>query len=83
MGRRNASSSYGVETAFEAIAAALVRYSSHRTRCSYQHPRIVAFTAASRLPTLFAEKQAVESGGLMAYGASNSCWFPARGRLRR
>ena len=27
-------SSYGVETAFEAIAAALVRYSSHRTRCS-------------------------------------------------
>jgi hypothetical protein len=34
MGRRNASSSYGVETAFEAIAAALVRYSSHRTRCS-------------------------------------------------
>jgi hypothetical protein len=33
-----------------------------------QHPRIVAFTAASRLPALFAEKQVVESGGLMAYG---------------
>jgi putative ABC transport system substrate-binding protein len=35
-----------------------------------QHPRIVAFAAASRLPALFAEKEVVASGGLMAYGAS-------------
>ena len=35
-----------------------------------QHLRIVAFTTTSRLPALFAEKQVVESGGLMAYGPS-------------
>jgi putative tryptophan/tyrosine transport system substrate-binding protein len=33
-----------------------------------QHPRIAAF--ASRLPAMFAEKEVVESGGLMAYGSS-------------
>jgi putative ABC transport system substrate-binding protein len=33
-----------------------------------QHPRIVAFAAASRMPALFPQKQVVESGGLMAYG---------------
>jgi putative ABC transport system substrate-binding protein len=35
-----------------------------------QHARIVAMAAASRLPTLFSEKQVVEAGGLMSYGAS-------------
>ena len=35
-----------------------------------QHSRIVAMAAASRLPTLFSEKQVVEAGGLMSYGAS-------------
>jgi putative tryptophan/tyrosine transport system substrate-binding protein len=35
-----------------------------------QHPRIVAFAAASHLPALFAEKEVVESGGLIAYGPS-------------
>ena len=61
-----------LETAFAAIAAAgpgalLVMQDALFFN---QHPRIVAFTAASRLPALFAEKQVVESGGLMAYGAS-------------
>jgi putative tryptophan/tyrosine transport system substrate-binding protein len=61
-----------VETAFAAINAAgpgalLVMQDAMFFN---QHPRIVAFAAASRLPALFAEKQVVESGGLMAYGAS-------------
>ena len=64
-----------LETAFAAIAAAgpgalLVMQDALLFN---QHPRIVAFAAASRLPALFAEKQVVESGGLMAlmaYGAS-------------
>ena len=34
------------------------------------HPRIVTFTAASRLPALFAEREVVQTGGLMAYGPS-------------
>lgn len=33
-----------------------------------QHPRIVAFTLASRLPALFAETPVVKAGGLMSYG---------------
>jgi putative ABC transport system substrate-binding protein len=33
-----------------------------------QHPRIVAFTLASRLPALFPETPVVAAGGLMAYG---------------
>jgi putative tryptophan/tyrosine transport system substrate-binding protein len=35
-----------------------------------QHRQIVARTAASHLPALFPEKEAVEAGGLMAYGPS-------------
>jgi len=35
-----------------------------------QHARIVAMAAASRLPTLFSEKQVVKAGGLMSYGPS-------------
>jgi ABC-type uncharacterized transport system substrate-binding protein len=35
-----------------------------------QHRQIVARTAASHLPSLFPEKEAVEAGGLMAYGPS-------------
>jgi putative tryptophan/tyrosine transport system substrate-binding protein len=35
-----------------------------------QHPRIVTFTAASRLPALFPEKEVAEAGGLIAYGPS-------------
>ena len=35
-----------------------------------QHPRIVAFAVASRLPALFAEREVAEAGGLMAYGAA-------------
>jgi putative ABC transport system substrate-binding protein len=35
-----------------------------------QHPRIVAFAAASRLPALFPEKEVVQAGGLIAYGPS-------------
>jgi putative tryptophan/tyrosine transport system substrate-binding protein len=41
----------------------------------YQYPRIVAFTAASRLPALFAEKQVAQAGGLMAYGPSIRACF--------
>jgi len=35
-----------------------------------QHPRVVTFTAASHLPTLFPEKEVAEVGGLIAYGPS-------------
>jgi putative tryptophan/tyrosine transport system substrate-binding protein len=35
-----------------------------------QHSRIVTFTAASRLPALFPEKEVAEAGGLIAYGPS-------------
>jgi putative ABC transport system substrate-binding protein len=35
-----------------------------------QHPRVVTFTAAFHLPTLFPEKEVAEVGGLMAYGPS-------------
>jgi putative ABC transport system substrate-binding protein len=35
-----------------------------------QHPRIVAFAAASHLPALFPEKQVAQAGGLIAYGPS-------------
>lgn len=69
-----------LETAFAAIAAAgpgalLVMQDALLFN---QHPRIVAFAAASGLPALFAEKQVVESGGLMAlmaYGASITASF--------
>jgi putative tryptophan/tyrosine transport system substrate-binding protein len=40
-----------------------------------QHPRIVAFAMASRLPALFAEREVAESGGLMAYGPSIPALF--------
>jgi putative ABC transport system substrate-binding protein len=40
-----------------------------------QHPRIVAFAMASRLPALFAERQVAEAGGLMAYGPSIPALF--------
>jgi putative ABC transport system substrate-binding protein len=35
-----------------------------------QHPRVVTFTAASHLPTLFPEKEVADAGGLIAYGPS-------------
>ena len=35
-----------------------------------QHPRVVTFTAASHLPTLFPEKEVAEVGGLVSYGPS-------------
>jgi putative ABC transport system substrate-binding protein len=35
-----------------------------------QYPRVLAFAATQRLPTLFPEKQVVEAGGLMMYGPS-------------
>jgi len=35
-----------------------------------QHPRIVTFAAAARLPALFPEKEVAEDGGLIAYGPS-------------
>jgi putative ABC transport system substrate-binding protein len=35
-----------------------------------EHPRIVAFAAASKLPALYPEKEVARSGGLMAYGPS-------------
>jgi ABC-type uncharacterized transport system substrate-binding protein len=40
-----------------------------------QHPRIVAFATASRLPALFAEREVAEAGGLMAYGPSIPALF--------
>ena len=40
-----------------------------------QHPRIVAFAMASRLPALFAEREVAEAGGLMAYGPSIPALF--------
>jgi putative tryptophan/tyrosine transport system substrate-binding protein len=57
-----------LESAFATIAAArpqaLIVLQS--AMLFYQYPRIVAFTAASRLPTLFAERQVAQAGGLMA-----------------
>jgi putative ABC transport system substrate-binding protein len=35
-----------------------------------QHPRIVTFATASRLPALFPEREVTEAGGLVAYGPS-------------
>ena len=35
-----------------------------------QHPQIVVFAAASKLPALYPEKEVAQSGGLMAYGPS-------------
>jgi ABC-type uncharacterized transport system substrate-binding protein len=35
-----------------------------------QHPRIVTFATASRLPALFPEREVAEAGGLVAYGPS-------------
>jgi putative ABC transport system substrate-binding protein len=35
-----------------------------------QHPRIVTFATASRLPALFPEREVAEAGGLIAYGPS-------------
>jgi len=40
-----------------------------------QGPRIVALTAASHLPALFSEKEAIQTGGLMAYGPSVTASF--------
>jgi putative tryptophan/tyrosine transport system substrate-binding protein len=68
----DASTPDSLETAFAAVAAARAEALLVMQDAMFfdQHPRIVAFAAASRLPALFAEKQVVESGGLMAYGAS-------------
>jgi putative tryptophan/tyrosine transport system substrate-binding protein len=66
-----------LESAFATIAAArpqaLIVLQS--AMLFYQYPRIVAFTAASRLPTLFAERQVAQAGGLMAYGPSIRACF--------
>lgn len=35
-----------------------------------EHPKIVAFAAASKLPALYPEREVAQSGGLMAYGPS-------------
>lgn len=59
-----------VESAFAAITAAHAGALVVLPDASFfaQHPRIVAFALASRLPTLFAETPVVKAGGLMAYG---------------
>jgi putative tryptophan/tyrosine transport system substrate-binding protein len=59
-----------LETAFAAIASARAGalLVMQEIMLFDQHPRIVAFAAASRLPALFPLKQVVEAGGLMAYG---------------
>jgi putative tryptophan/tyrosine transport system substrate-binding protein len=44
-----------------------------------QHPRVVAFAASSHLPALFPEKQAAQTGGLMAYGPSIPASFRRAG----
>jgi putative ABC transport system substrate-binding protein len=66
-----------LESAFATIAAARAQALIVLQSASffYQYPRIVAFTAASRLPALFAEKQVAQAGGLMAYGPSIRACF--------
>ena len=61
-----------VESAFAAISAAQTGALIVLPDAYFfgQHPRVVAFAATARLPTLFPEKQVVEAGGLMAYGPS-------------
>jgi putative ABC transport system substrate-binding protein len=67
-----ASTPDNLETAFAAITAAHAGALLIVQDVMFfnQYPRIVAFAAASHLPAMFAEKQVVESGGLMAYGSS-------------
>jgi putative ABC transport system substrate-binding protein len=48
-----------------------------------QHPRIVAFAVASRLPALFAEREVAEAGGLMAYGPSIPALFRRADKIFR
>ena len=39
---------------------------------TYSHyPRIVAFSAASNLPTIYGFREAVEAGGLVSYGTTS------------
>jgi putative tryptophan/tyrosine transport system substrate-binding protein len=40
-----------------------------------EHKRIVDLALASRLPTIFAFREAADTGGLMAYGANLSDLF--------
>ena len=65
------------ESAFATIAAARAQALIVLQSALFfnQYPRIVAFTAASRLPTLFAERQVAQAGGLMAYGPSIRACF--------
>jgi putative ABC transport system substrate-binding protein len=72
-----ASAPDNLETAFAAIEAARAGalLVTQDVMFFNQHPRIVAFTARANLPALFAEKQVVEAGGLMAYGSSMPASF--------
>jgi putative tryptophan/tyrosine transport system substrate-binding protein len=45
------------------------------------HMRIVTFAAEKRLPTIFGDREAVEAGGLAAYGASLSGAYRQAARL--
>jgi putative tryptophan/tyrosine transport system substrate-binding protein len=65
------------ESAFATIAAARAQALIVLQSALFfnQYPRIVAFTAASRLPALFAEKEVAQGGGLMAYGPSIQACF--------
>jgi putative tryptophan/tyrosine transport system substrate-binding protein len=61
-----------LESAFAAISAAQTGALIVLQDAMFfgQYPRVVAFAATERLPTLFPEKQVVEAGGLMSYGPS-------------
>ena len=49
---------------------------------TYSHyPRIVAFSAASNLPTIYGFREAVEAGGLVSYGTSIPGIFGQMARL--
>ena len=65
------------ESAFATIAAARAQALIVLQSASFfnQYPRIVAFTAALRLPALFAEKEVAQGGALMAYGPSIQACF--------
>ena len=44
--------------------------------------RIIGFALKSRLPSMYTDRDAVEAGGLMYYGADTRGELPARGIFR-
>jgi putative ABC transport system substrate-binding protein len=72
-----------LDTAFEVIRGERVDgLMVAGSAITYSHyPRIVAFSAASNLPTIYGFREAVEAGGLASYGTSIPGIFGQMARL--